>query len=480
LYNISKKALDAIDGLGDIDFSNAPTFVKQAAAVTRPITSGETETMNAEDFALVFRTPEGHDIPKYPVHDVSHAWRSKEAFDKTASLLPPSARIIAATFIKRACDNYGIECESYFEKISSNKLDSNIYEFGKETYWDVDLNDSTARLLLSDDLEKTAKRELVDRKRNSLDDDSFALTPKTASVDKNMYPIFSSDLAQQSMDYFDKYYRDLEPEDRRTYAIKTASKARVFGLKPSRLMKKYAGHGYSKDLEVHLQSRKDMLTDALQASMYDRLWEKKANISPDNFAEVLGELDEDNGLDEMWDEEINDPYYSTLSNGEEEYEDRIDSYRYDYGSGSINGLDLGKLAEGPDVLAGYFNPEVISAFTNDPIEIFESMPRPQKMLIVNAINGDLGKRTSGFDRAGEENQLDDIVTGKTAANKMIKDPPAAKNAQKPLLGGKALKPILPAGPTAMGVETPSSRMIDKTASLTPAKLREYLLSRKTI
>lgn len=478
--------------------------------------------MVPDDFAIVFHTKEGHAIPKFPVNTDYYAWAANEAFSKTAHILPPGARVIAATFIKKACDLRGIEASTVINKLASDSVENNIYDFSNppQVIKEID-EDEFEKILFSEDIEKTAKEVLLDKHRDKLDGKNFGLSIKTASGVDNRYPLHDSTLVKQASEFFNKHHNSLKPPHRRAFAVKLATKCRRYKLPVEDVVAKYAGSNYASDLELHIQTRKDIIEDKNSHALYDSLLEKQSHIKPQNFADILHDLDCATGVHAYWDDYIADPYYSTF----EKKAGAIDKYIHDYGTGVVTGLQLGKLAEETTILAGYLSPDIVAAFERNPVMVFESLPRPQKMLIVKAIQGDLHKRTGGQYRAGEENQLDDITTGKIAAKKkekrtwgdvgaglvgagtagalaqklaphgaglavpgamlmgyelapmaykklkeriksaaMIVDKPIDKGAIKPIMGGnKAMRKILPDGPTAMGVQNPSSRMIDKIA-----------------
>lgn len=465
MYNSLRDVVDAIGKSELKELENAPDFIKVASKGAKAISSSDTQNMNSEDFAIVFITKEGHAIPKFPIHNTAYAWMAIDSFEKSAHIMPPQARVVAATNIKKACDTFGIDYPNYIGEINDNSLHDNVYDLSQDHTVSIEPTTKLAKILISNNPEATAKNVVASMHADKMPSSDFALSG-------NRYPIYNKDLIKEASDYFDRYHEDFSPKERREFALNMCKQASKLGAEISDLLEKYAGDKFSPMLEEHIELRK-MYADREDAhAVYDALMDKVASLNVDTFSDLLSEVDKAMGLDDMWDTNISDPYYSTIEKKANVYS----AYLFEYNDEKITGLQLAKLAEDPTVLAGYFDPELVAEFTKFPIVVFESLPLPQKVLIMKAASGELEKRTGGFDVIGGDDELEDSVmedeesdrnetynSGKEAS--IIKDPGMPSGPKTELPGGKALEKILPDGPLATGVKTPASRLQSKVAVL---------------
>lgn len=234
---------------------------------------------------------------------------------------------------------------------------------------------------------KINKKANMEKEALSLDD--YGLVIKTAGERKGLYPIATPEQHVEVQIFFSSKHAEMDPKYRHELATKLAAKMEVDPSIPKITdFDKYAGTEFSPTLHHEIHARKDFLLDKGQRCVYDVLYEKRAALGPRKFADYLSEIDREFGLDQQWDIGINDPYSSTFKTAGQYTE----SYVWDSGSERVTGLEIKKLAEEPSLLAGYLTPEIIGAFQKDPIDIFESLPSPQKMLVLRAAKGDLAKR----------------------------------------------------------------------------------------
>ena len=117
------------------DLENIPDFVKKAHIA-------RVEDTPNDKFAVVLVT-EKRAFPKYSLGNKAAVWISSQLFCKTGSLLPTRGQQIAAYFIKRACDEYRMDCPQEVgdladgvEKFATNVLDMSDYK--DETALDYD------------------------------------------------------------------------------------------------------------------------------------------------------------------------------------------------------------------------------------------------------------------------------------------------------------------------------------------------------
>jgi hypothetical protein len=515
-------SLDFIDDPGIIRDVSIPDHIKKVASSTRAITSRDFDTMSESDFGVVFLTKHGHHIPKYPIHDKFHTWAAIVAFDKTAMKLPPAARSIAATFIKRACELHGVDYPEYMNSIVDDNAWNNIYDIGNppklashlldaieeamldnmtpaqrvafrdkqdlssdpgrvidhksldavlsipggpreaanqdslEAVFDTSMNphaalDAQQQMLLELQGTKTAadirsirtiarrgipivvgagltvagakaydesmeelnrarlieeyekqvniglgkqassilsnnpdgviKQRMIEKHAHQFPDSDFALVVNG----ERHYPLYTPELVKQASSFFEENQELMSPEYRSQFARKLAAKNREENMHD-----KYCGEGYGNQLESQLHMRKQCLADKVAHIVLDVLYEKRASMSPENFAQNLERFDRENGLDGQWDRLIYDPYSATFS----EKRANLD-YFYEQDGMSVTGQELRKLAEDSSALRGMFDQEIVDEFENDPVAIFSSMPNPQKSIMMKAAKSGGEKVTYG-------------------------------------------------------------------------------------
>lgn len=446
--NLAGLRLDVVDDPDLIKDSEMPELVKKATKMSRVISSKDYSSMNRDDFALVIMTKNGHHIPKYPIHDKVHAWAANETFNKTAHRLPPDARVIAATFIKRACKFYNIPYHKTLDLMSMDDLTDNSYGWNKKSNLisqnqerepieaivpldpeesgslygssyqmpnaDSESDKRSRSILLSKNVKNTTRSVLSEKVANAYPDSDFGIVTNN----KRLYPMFTKELMAEAQIQFDKNAEKMAPKFRREFATKIASKLQRTGWPCFAKLSNYVGNEFSPELRNSIRIRKGFLCEVEDQNSYEVLYEKRAMLGPEKFAELLEGLDKHYGLDRYWDNKLLDPYATTYSHKTAgEY---TDTYLWDSGEEVVSGLQIKKLAEEPSLLAGFLDPDIIKAFMVDPIDIFESLPRPQKMLIVRAIKGDLTKLQGQNIQKVAESAFEAGYKGKNEYGKHIK------------------------------------------------------------
>jgi hypothetical protein len=208
------------------------------------------------------------------------------------------------------------------------------------------------------------------------------LKNKTASITAlhGKYALDSYIDVQNAVEFFDQNWTGMSPVARHEYAVKTAARADELGIQISTVMDRYGSTEYAPDLDAHLANRVQQTTTE-NAKIYRDLQEKTASVSPDEFVQLLAEADEQTGLCYEYGNAVCDPYLATY--GGRGIEKKA-GWSWEDGQLSLNEQGLKSISA--DQLAKTFNPDVASAFSKDPIQIFDSMPREQKILIAKMVN----------------------------------------------------------------------------------------------
>jgi hypothetical protein len=192
----------------------------------------------------------------------------------------------------------------------------------------------------------------------------------------NSYPLDSYADVSAAVQYFDDYWTTMNSADRHTYAVKTASRADELGIETSELLARYGSTEYAPDIDAHLASRK--AAAPAYGGVYDAMREKRAEVSPDTFVELLKKVDEEAGLNWYYGGEVTDPYLATFG-GKEKAASSEWSWEGPNGE-SLNAEQLQGLV-GKEEFNSSFDKDITSEFAKDPIAIFDSMPAPTKAIM---------------------------------------------------------------------------------------------------
>lgn len=208
----------------------------------------------------------------------------------------------------------------------------------------------------------------------------YAMTSETG----NSFPLVTYEQVKTAASFFDDQGDRLHPRTRRSFCVKVAARANKLGIDVSPDIRKYGSDDFARDgeLEVAVEKRRQMWREGHNeaVSLLDGLMEKKASMSPDNFAETLAQLDIAVGTDKYWDTEVWDPWYSTFGINKEAEEGK--PWRWQGGTEYLTEEELKRLVgEGRDNLESRFGRSLADGLAKNPISIFESLPLEQKRVI---------------------------------------------------------------------------------------------------
>ena len=190
----------------------------------------------------------------------------------------------------------------------------------------------------------------------------------------NFYPLDSYADVSAAVHYFNDYYTTMSPSDRHEYAVKTASRADELGIETSELLSRYGSTEYAPDIDAHLASRKTIAPNF--GAVYDAMREKRAEVNPETFVELLQKVDEEAGLNWYYGGEVTDPYLATFGGKEK-------AASADWSWDGDERLTAEKLQglSGSEEFNNSFDADITKEFAKDPVAIFESMPAPTKAIM---------------------------------------------------------------------------------------------------
>lgn len=196
---------------------------------------------------------------------------------------------------------------------------------------------------------------------------------------RRLYPIHTWDMMKTAESYWQENRRLMEPEIRRQFATKLAAKAEFVGFPLDLDIVEAGAQTYGTD--GHLGAAIEMRKVACAPGSDDRdfldgLFEKRAEIEPGVYAEVLRRFDVENGLDSGWDHVVLDPWVSTFGIN------KTAEVIWQSGADRVTDRAITNLAENHlDIVQEEFTEHMADEFKKDPISIFKSMPEPNKKIL---------------------------------------------------------------------------------------------------
>ena len=351
----------------------------------------------SDGFALRFLKKTGEFQDRFPTHTRADTWLSSFYLSKNAWRIPEPLVKVASFYIQKAASGYEMELPQGFpltdEDPGSNLFDEATLE--KILTEKVSDNRRTPNVSYSetDGLKMAGVRDLDYTK---LADDWFALV----SGKKRLFPLCSNDLVKKALAWFDENQEALEPEKKREFVIKVAQAAEYMRIKIPEASKaqNYLSPGYTDAayIEANCELRKQAAAEQYleiegkkisYPDAIDKLLEIRPRTSPEKFASALSALDKYAGVAPRWGASLPDPYQTTFCLL------KMADYSWCSNDGEIevSGDWLRSAAKSPEKsekkLLGRVSKDVISAFLQDPIEIFASLPTPEKELIVSCLKG---------------------------------------------------------------------------------------------
>jgi hypothetical protein len=193
------------------------------------------------------------------------------------------------------------------------------------------------------------------------------------------YPLDSYTQVEKAAAYFGEWRKHFAPEDRREFCTNLVKRASMLGIELSDDIQKYGAAGYAPgpEVAVAIDGRRGVILDEAHLEVLDKVAEMRPMMTPDDFCAVLGEFDKMAGIAHMYDVDILDPYFSTF--GKEAAEETT----IVIGNDIVTEAELKAYAKTHfDSLQSTWGEDFAKEFQKDPLGIFKSLPRDQKIMII--------------------------------------------------------------------------------------------------
>lgn len=348
---------------------------------TNILTPEQHSALPDADFGLIVLTKRAAVLRKYPVNDPGNAWLSSQYFGSSHEKLAFPARFIAAKFIKKACDAYAVtthpRVEAYAARVEDGEADTNVFSENTTSSWM---------------LRKLAQREFMSKQASAAEIDAMTEMPnehfalvirqEDGSIMRK-YAMPDATHVRKAAAYFDKYAMQLQPVHRHNFAAAVQARAEDFQVDVSDhdALQKWASPSWNRHVNAHLEQRRSLLPRNQDAhGILDKLAQAIGQVETRDMADALQQFDEATGLDRYYDRGLADPYSSVMAKNAEGWSAEI-------GGRTLTEGDLKKVAESSK-LAGYLGATFARQFKDHPVEIFESLPAPEKSLIGQIASGE--------------------------------------------------------------------------------------------
>jgi hypothetical protein len=325
-----------------------PEMIKSASVQPK-------EKLANEDFALVM-VDRGHVFRKFACVDPGTTAMSVIYFMEHGDKLPKSAQKLAAANLVEACIQHNMMPPATLTKTAA----------------------VTTAPVVNVTGESPAPK--VKMARPSKDED-YAVVLEDG---RRLYPIDNWDRVKTAEAYWLDKQQEMEAPVRRQYAVKLAQKSFIMGYPLHNEIVQLGALSYHN--HGHLKHAIEMRKVACDPSgngreFLDELFEKRASIHPEVYAECLRRFDIDQGLDAGWDRIVLDPWASTF--GVKTASEIV----WEQGAERVTAEELHNLANNNSkALKKDFTTDFVDQFQKDPVVLFNSMPDPQKKMIARLAN----------------------------------------------------------------------------------------------
>lgn len=335
-------------------------------------TNYDRNKLDDTQFALSIITKTASRLNKFPINDKLNTSLSNEYFDLNHSKLPAEAQKVAATYIKMACDRFGIEPKETTKTAASRfPVMANIYI--------EKLTDKAAGQIIM-------KKEANEHKRS---EHYYALTKTAGDGQVNRsYAMPTPNEVEKAAVYFEKFAKQFAPEDRHTFASNVVKRAVELGIDVDNTMiQKYAGLSFNADVDAYLSTRKSLVEDRPEfVEALTKLASHQGQTDPTTFARVLHEFDKRAGLTRYYDKYLADPYASTFGVPTT----KTASALYEIDGLQVKEGDIEKVANNKyDVLKSYFGSTLADGLKKEGSPAFLALPDDSKEVIARIINGEI-------------------------------------------------------------------------------------------
>ncbi len=213
------------------------------------------------------------------------------------------------------------------------------------------------------------------------------------------YPLDTDEQVKAAGPYFDTYYKNFLPSERREFASNLVKRAHALNIAVSADVQKYGGEGFAPEHEIkaafdarrlELSGHPDVLKvlNVVENVVLHRLY-KEAGLgvqecSPETAVELLEEFDKYASINHAYDRTVPDPYYSVYGT-----EKTAEGSRWSdvIATEMVTEEDLDRLSRvGARSVKTTFGEDFQERFLKDPVNVYKTAPLAQKKMLIRMAN----------------------------------------------------------------------------------------------
>lgn len=376
MYKLANQVIDAYDDL----YWDHLKKVAEARPQTNILTPDEKSKLGDDDYALSYITKEATKLNKFPIHDLDNAWLSNEYFPLTQHKLAADSAKVAATFIKKACERFGIEPKEEVTKLAGT-YENNLYF--------EPMNNKSERNAIAGMGDAAAYLQEKTASANNDTADFADINRICDNYTHAQYVFANADLVKTACAYFEEKHTKMPLELRHKYAAAIQMRAEELGMGAQKgTIAKYASDAYSGDLDGHLSSRRRLLDGNPLTGELNKLASARKSFTPSQFAQLLHAFDKKACINQYYGGYLKDPYQATFAQAPDQ--DSHVRWSNKTASRKLTDAEIQKVVGTHNVkIAEYFGKHMADEMKKDPISIFDSLPNDAKEIIANIHEGTL-------------------------------------------------------------------------------------------
>jgi hypothetical protein len=336
--------------------------LKTAGLLTAKLCSVEDlDRLPDSAFGLVGMTKNGSGVRKFALHDADATRLSAFYFAKNYKKLPPKVAEVVAIRLHDACRRHKVASPLGDVAISAEDLDHALacptIDLGRE-----------------DGIWPSKKAQ-----SQSQEKDYVLVEQKPDGLKVGHYYVPDLDSLEEAAAAFeDGGWAELGPGMRVKIASGLRSRLQEAKLAVTEKVAAFSATSISPEIGHWLDSRKRLVPNTSWSAL-DEMYEKRATFSEHKLGRALEIFDQMHGLDEHWGRGVRDPYLSCYA------EPGPQSIKV--GELEVTEDQIRALARDTKKLASFFSLSDIAELQKDPIGAFNSLPKPTKELLAEAMVG---------------------------------------------------------------------------------------------
>jgi len=211
---------------------------------------------------------------------------------------------------------------------------------------------------------------------------------------KRLYPIETAEQVKTAAAYFDKYLDKFHPAERVAIADSMEKRASELGMfidNPWVYNYSRKGSTYSPDFDLHMKMRKEACMgkkiehngkEINAVELLDKVASLKDRVKPKEMIDLLHDFDKKACVTADYDRKMRDPFFTVYGSSSKPLYDHeklvSDVYAKQLESAVLNEGFINKMAES-------YGSDFVDGFKQDPVNVYQSMPTPDKQNILNIV-----------------------------------------------------------------------------------------------